>query len=129
MALSIFRVALSIFAGAALGATAIQALHAQAKPPVYYIAEINVTNPELYGREYAPKAQAMIKAAGGRFLAAGQNITSFEGEPPKQRVVIQVWDNMEKIQVWLNIREWKELLKVSQKYATFREFAAEGLPQ
>jgi len=36
---------------------------------------------------------------------------------------------MEKIQVWLNIREWKELLKVSQKYATFREFAAEGLPQ
>ena len=78
-----YRVALSIFAGAALGATAIQALHAQAKPPVYYIAEINVTNPELYGREYAPKAQAMIKAAGGRFLAAGQNITSFEGEPPK----------------------------------------------
>ena len=78
-----------MLAGAALGAAVIQGLHAQAKPPVYYVAEIDVTNPETYGKEYAPKAQALIKSAGGRFLAAGQHVTSFEGEPPKPRVVIQ----------------------------------------
>src|SRR5262245_27366189 len=58
-----YTVVLSMLAGAALGATAIHGLHAQAKPPVYYIAEIDVTNPEAYVKEYAPLAQASIKAA------------------------------------------------------------------
>jgi hypothetical protein len=61
-----YTVALSMIAGAALGGAAIQGLHAQATPPVYYISIIDVTNPDAYGKEYAPKAQAIIKAAGGR---------------------------------------------------------------
>ena len=66
-----YTVALSMVAGAALGGAAIQGLHAQAKPPVYYVAEIEVTNPDAYAKEYAPKAQALIKAAGGKILAVG----------------------------------------------------------
>ena len=50
-----YTIALSMLAGAALGAAVIQGPHAQAKPPVYYVAEIDVTNPETYGKEYAPK--------------------------------------------------------------------------
>src|SRR5436305_934121 len=56
-----YTVALSMVAGAALGGAAIQGLHAQAKPPVHYVAEIDVTNPDAYAKEYAPKAQALIK--------------------------------------------------------------------
>jgi len=91
-----YTIVLSMFAGAALGAGVIQSLHAQAKPPIYYVAEIDVKEPDAYGKEYAPKAQAMIKAAGGRFLAADPHPVPFEGEQ-KSRVVIQVWDSMEKI--------------------------------
>src|SRR5207249_7704275 len=100
-----YTVALSMVAGAALGGAAIQGLHAQAKPPVYFVAEIDVTNPDAYAKEYAPKAQAIIKAAGGRFLAIGGSaattgtVTAFDGDPPK-RVVVQVWDSMEKIRAW-----------------------------
>jgi hypothetical protein len=50
-----YTIALSMLAGAALGAAVIQGLHAQAKPPVYHVAEIDATNPETYGKEYAPK--------------------------------------------------------------------------
>jgi Domain of unknown function (DUF1330) len=64
-------VALSMLAGAALGAVAVQGLHAQAKPPVYYVSEIDVTNPDGYGKEYAPKMQALIKSHGGRLIAIG----------------------------------------------------------
>src|SRR5262249_990173 len=64
-------IALAILAGAGLGAGAVQVLHAQAQPPVYYIAEIDVTNPEAYAKEYVPKAQALIRSHGGRFLAVG----------------------------------------------------------
>lgn len=126
-------VALAMLAGFGLGAVAVQGLHAQAKPPVYYVAEIDVSNPDAYGKEYAPKAQAIIKAAGGRFLAiggaaGGAKVTAFDGEAPK-RVVVQVWDSMEKIQAWRANPEYIEARKVGEKYAKFRAFAIEGLPQ
>jgi uncharacterized protein (DUF1330 family) len=128
-----YTIALSVLAGAVLGGAAIQGLHAQAKPPVYYIAEIDVTNPDAYGKEYAPKAQALIKSLGGRFLAIGgaaatAKVTGFDGDPPK-RAVVQVWDNMEKIEAWRNNPEYKELRKIGEKYAKFRSYALESLPQ
>ena len=60
-----------LLAGTAIGAAAVTGLHAQAKPPVYLVTEIDVTNPEAYGKEFAPKAQATIKAAGGKFVVLG----------------------------------------------------------
>ena len=62
-----------MLAGVALRAGAIQRIHAQTKPPVYYVAEIDVTDVDSYTKEYAGKAQAIIKAAGGKILAAGQH--------------------------------------------------------
>ena len=47
-----YTVVLSMIAGAALGSAAIQALHAQAKPPVYLITEIDVTNPDAYAKVF-----------------------------------------------------------------------------
>ena len=122
-------VALAMLTGIGLGALAVQGLHAQARPPIYYVTEIDVTNLDAYTKEYAPKAQALIKAAGGRFLAAGQNVTSIEGAPPKPRVTIQVWDTMEKIQAYRNSAEFKEVRKIGDQYAKFRTFTVEGLPQ
>jgi uncharacterized protein (DUF1330 family) len=122
-------VAVAMLVGTGLGAAAIEGLHAQAKPPVYYISEIDVTNPDAYAKEYVPLAQATIKAAGGRFLAAGGKTMSFEGEPPKSRVVVQVWDSAEKIAAWRNSTEFKEARKIGDKYAKFRAFSVEGMSQ
>ena len=124
-----YTLTFAAIAGFGLGAAAIESLHAQAKPPVYYIAEIDVTNLDAYRKEYAPKAQALIKKHGGRFLAAGEKVTAIEGAPPKTRVALQVWDSMEKIQAWRNSAELKELRKVGDKYAKFRAYTVEGLPQ
>jgi uncharacterized protein (DUF1330 family) len=124
-----FMVALAVVTGFGLGAVTVQGLHAQAKPPVYYIAEIDVKDVDAYTKEYAPKAQALIKASGGRLLAAGQNVTAIEGDPPKPRVAVQVWDSMEKIQAWRNSPEFKEVRKIGDKYAKFRAFTVEGVAQ
>jgi uncharacterized protein (DUF1330 family) len=124
-----YRMAVAVLTGIGIGAAAVHGLHAQAKPPIYYIAEIDVTNLDAYVKEYAPIAQAGIKKAGGRLLAAGQNVTALEGQPPKPRVAVQVWDSMEKIQAWRNSAEFKEARKIGDKYAKFRAFTAEGLPQ
>ena len=128
-----YIVPLAVAAGFGLGVGAVEGLHAQAKPPIYYISEIDVTNPVAYARDYLPKAQAIIKAAGGRYLAAGgaaagANVIAIEGEPPK-RVVVQVWDSIEKIHAWRANPEYKELRKTGDKYAKFRSFAVEGSAQ
>jgi hypothetical protein len=53
-----------MFASFGLGAAAVQGLHAQAKPPVYSVAEIDILDQAAYSA-YVPKAQAAIKEAGG----------------------------------------------------------------
>jgi uncharacterized protein (DUF1330 family) len=124
-----YTVTLAMLAGFGLGAIAVQGLHAQGTPPIYYVSEIEITNIDGYTKEYAPKVQGTVKAAGGRLLAAGQKITAIEGEPPKSRAVVQVWDSLEKIQAWRNSAEYKENRKIGDKYAKFRSYAVEGLPQ
>jgi len=124
-----FTVTLSMLAGAALGAGTIHGLHAQAKPPVYLITEIDVSNQDAYMKEYAPRATAAIKEAGGRYLVQGGKTQAFDGAPPAGRVVITVWDGAEKIQAWRTSAAFKELLPLRDKYAKFRSFSVEGLPQ
>jgi len=120
---------LAALAGFGIGAVTIDQLHAQAKPPVFYVAEITMKNAEAYQKEYAPKAQAIIKKHGGKILAAGQNITAIEGAPPASRVAVQQWESMEKIKAWRESAEYKEVRKIGDKYATFRAFAVAGVPQ
>ena len=122
-------VGLALLAGLGVGAIAVQGLHAEAKPPVYLIAEIDVTDLDAYMKEFAPKAQASLQAHGGRTLAAGEGVTTIEGAPPKRRVVVMVWDSLEQIEAWRNSPQYKEDRKIGDKYATFRIFAVEGLPQ
>jgi len=124
-----YTVAFAMIAGFGLGAVAVQGLHAQAKPPVYYISEIDATNLDAYTKEYAPLAQASIKASGGRLVAAGENVTSFEGAPPTKRVAITVWDSLDKIQAWRNSADYKKAREIGNKYAKFRAFSVEGLAQ
>ena len=124
-----YTVALSAAVGVAIGAIAMQGLHAQSKPPAFYVAEIDVTNLDAYTKEYAPKAQATIKAHGGRLLAVGQNATGFDGAPPAKRVAIQQWESLEKIKAWHSSPEYKEARKIGEQYAKFRSWAIEGMPQ
>ena len=124
-----YTAAFAMLTGATIGAFAVQGLRAQTKPPAYIVTEIEITNLDAYEKEYVPLAQASIKAAGGHLLAAGQNIVVFEGAPPKTRVAINRFDSMEAIQNWRNSAQYKEDRKVGDKYAKFRSFAVEGLPQ
>ena len=124
-----YTVTLAMLAGFGLGVVAVQTLHAQAKPPVYTVTEIDVSNVEAYTKEYAPAAQALIRSPGGKLFAAGQNVTALEGAPPAKRVAIQQWESLEAAQKWRNSAEYKKNREIGDKYAKFRAYAVEGLPQ
>ncbi len=121
-----YAMTLSMLAGLAVGAFAFQNLHAQAKPPVYFVVENDINDVQGYLKEYAAHARDMIKANGGRYLAAG-DATTYAGEPPKSRVAIFVFDVLQQIQTWLNSPEYQELRKVGEKYAKFRNYAVPGV--
>lgn len=119
-------VALSMLVGFAMGAAAIDGLHAQAKPPVYMIGNNEVIDPAGYAKDYLPPAQASIKAHGGRYVAAGKG-TAIDGEPPKGRVVILAWDSMEQLLAWRHSPEYEAARKIGEKYAKYNIVAVEGV--
>src|ERR1700692_2647508 len=123
-----YTVAFAMFASFGLGAVAVQGLHAQVKPPVYSVAEIDIADQAAYST-YVPKAQAAIKAGGGKILAAGGTITRGEGEWAKSRGVIQQGDSLEKFQAYRNSAAFKDLLPIREKVAKWRTFVVEGVPQ
>src|ERR1700743_3359961 len=124
-----YTVAFSMFVGFGLGMVAVQGLHAQAKAPIYQVTESEILDQEGYSKDYAPQAQAAIKAPGGKFLAVGGKTTAFDGEPPKSRIVIQEWESIEKIKAYRESAAFKELMPLREKYAKFRTYAVEGIAQ
>jgi uncharacterized protein (DUF1330 family) len=122
-------IALAMLAGFGLGTVAVQGLHAQAKAPVYQVTEVEILDPETYAKDYVPKAQAAIKASGGKFLAAGGKTTSLDGDPPKSRIVIQQWESVEQIKAYRDSAAFKELMPLRAKIAKFRTYAVEGVAQ
>jgi uncharacterized protein (DUF1330 family) len=124
-----YTIALSIWAGVAIGAAAVQALHAQAKPPAYVVAEIDVMNLEPYDKEYVPPAAKAVTDGGGRYIVRGGRTVAFYGEPPKPRIAVMAFESMEKAQAAFNSSAYKEAKKVGDKYAKFRVYAVEGLSQ
>jgi len=127
-----YALGMAMLASAIITGAAVEALHAQAKPPVYFIGEIDVTNPDGYAKDYLPKARELIKAHGGRLIAAGgaagggAKVEAVDGEPPK-RVVIYVYDSMEAVHAWRNDPDYENVRKIGEKYATYRTFAVEGV--
>jgi uncharacterized protein (DUF1330 family) len=121
-------ISLAVLAGIGIGSVAVQSLHAQSKPPVYFVGETEISNPEAYAKEYLPLVVADIKANGGRYVAAGK-ATSLEGEPPKSRIVVIAFDSLEKIQAWRNSETFKTTRKIGDKYAKYRSYAIEGVAQ
>ena len=121
------KYALAMGVGLALGAAAVQGLHAQARPPAYYIAEITVNDQEAYIKEFAARGLKPIQEEGAKFLVRGGKPISIQGAPPAPRVTVIQFDSMDKAQTWWNSPANKDIQAIGQKYATFRSYLVEGI--
>src|SRR4029077_20814770 len=121
-----YTVALAMLAGMAVGAVAVQTLHAQAKPPVYMVALNEVTDADRYANEYVRPAQASVKAHGGVYVAVGPG-TLIEGDLPKGPVVILRWDSLEALKAWKDSPEFVASHQIVMKYAKFNIVAVNGV--
>jgi uncharacterized protein (DUF1330 family) len=123
-----YTVALSMIAGAALGGAAIQGLHAQAKPPAYIITETEILDQAAFN-EFSSKVPATMQSFGGKFLVRGGKVIALDGDAPK-RVIVAVFDSVEKAQAWRNSAGWKDLQPLRVKATKPRAaYIVEGVTQ
>ena len=124
-----YTVTLALLAGAALGAAAIQTLHAQAAPKAYVIAQNVVKDEAGYMKDFAPSMSKAIEAAGGKYLVRGGKTISMHGAVPASRVVILQFDSVDKAQAWADAAATKALFATGEKYATLSDYMVEGVSQ
>ena len=120
------KTALAMVGSFALGAAAVQSLHAQATPPGYAIVEVNVTDKEGYAKEFLPVIAKEVQAAGGKYVVRGGNAVTLQGTPPASRVVVLQFDSVDKVQAWWKSPGRTSAQSIGDKYATTRAFAVEG---
>jgi uncharacterized protein (DUF1330 family) len=126
-----YKIVLTLLGGIALGAVAIQGLHAQAKPPTYVIIDIaGMTDPE--GFKAVPNSPgaspARLTALGGRYIIRTESVSAIDGTPPK-RFVVLAFDSKEKAQGWVDAPDVKETNAMRSKTTNSRAFMVEGLSQ
>ena|ERR1700728_5496739 len=124
-----YKITAAVIGSFVLGLGAATVLHAQAKPPAYVVAEIDVKDRDGYTKDFLPKAQAAIKESGGKYLGGGFNkAMSLAGAPPPNRVVLLQFADVDGLKAFY-AKEKQLEADVGNKYASFRAIGIEGIEQ
>jgi len=121
--------ALTALAGATIGALAVERIHAQTrKPPAaYYVVELDVSNEDVFSKQWSPKAEETISAAGGVYLVRSADVERIEGTAPK-RLLITRWENLDKLAAWRESDAYMKTLPLLDKAVrSVRSYAVEGV--
>ena len=91
----------------------------------YVIAEVDVQDAEAY-KLYADRAPGVTVPAGGRYLARAGAVECLEGDPPKSRVVIIEFENMQAARDFYYGAAYQEIVPLRQAASQGRLFLVEG---
>ena len=94
----------------------------------YVIVNVNVHDPEAY-REYVRLAPPTIARYGGRYLARAGRTEVLEGDWTPSRLVILEFDNVERVNEWLDSPEYSAVKHLRHSNATSDMVVIEGLQQ
>ena len=122
---------LAMLAGVAIGAFAVQGLHAQAKPPSYVVIDIaKMTDAEGFKAVTSSPAAgpARLKELGGRYIIRSTTMTALDGAPPA-RFVVLAFDSKEKAQGWADAADIKAINAIRNKTTDSRAFIVEGFAE
>jgi uncharacterized protein (DUF1330 family) len=93
--------------------------------PAYFIAEVEVTNPQGY-ESYRPLAAASVSQYGGRFAVRGGKAELIEGDREPQRVVVIEFPDAAAARRWYNSPEYQKALPIRLANSRGRLILVEG---
>ncbi|KAJ2975697.1 hypothetical protein NQ176_g5378 [Zarea fungicola] len=96
--------------------------------PTYVVMQVKVNDPETY-RKYVKLSPALIKRYGGRFLTRGGSITTQEGEPFTDRMVILEFPSKDKFDAFYSDSDYAEAVKFRHSASIGSVLVQEGVPE
>ena len=81
----------------------------------YWIAHVNVTDPEAYG-EYAKRATEALEAHGGEILARASRTVWLEGRERERNVIVR-FPSVEHAEACYRSKAYQEALRFAQNAA------------
>jgi uncharacterized protein (DUF1330 family) len=122
-----YKIASAVVAGAALGAAAMQGLHAQDKLKAYSIAEVEILNTGGQA-DYLSKVREAQEAAHGHSLRTfGGRVFSIEGSPPPPHAAIVEWDSVDDAVAFYKSKAWTDFAPQRDKaQKTIRRYVVEA---
>ncbi|MBV8696613.1 DUF1330 domain-containing protein [Bradyrhizobium sp.] len=122
-----FKIGTVLLAGIAIGAIAVQGLHAQgAKLKAYSVSELEILDASAQAA-YLPAARKAIEAAHGQALrtAAGR-VVQIEGGPAPKNVGIVEWGSLDEAVAFYKSKAWTDLAPERDKAVkTTRRYVVE----
>jgi uncharacterized protein (DUF1330 family) len=120
-----YKIAVAVIAGAALGAAAVQGLHAQAKLKAYTVAETEVLG--TLPTDYLPTVRKAIENAHGRSLRTLKGrVVSIEGPLAPKNVALIEWDSVDDAVAFYKSKAWTDLAPHREKaQKTIRRYVVE----
>lgn len=95
-------------------------------PYGYVIAQITVTDPEVYP-SYVAQVQPTIEHFGGEFLVRGGRSESFEGTPPGDRNVVIRFPSYQAAQDWYHSDLYSKAKALRMSASTSVQTIVEGV--
>lgn len=119
-----FKIAMVLLTGVAIGAIAVQGLHAQsAKLKAYAVSESEILDASAQAA-YLTAARKALEAAHGRSLHTGAGrVVQIEGGSPPKSVGIIEWNSVDEAVAFYKSKAWADLapqrdkaVKVTRRY-------------
>jgi uncharacterized protein (DUF1330 family) len=121
-----YTIGLTLLAGIAIGALAMQGLHAQAKLKAYSVSELEPFDTAAQAA-YLPGVRKAIEAHHGKALrtAAGRVVQIEGAAPPKSSAIVE-WDSVDDALAFYKSDEWKAMQPQRDKsYKVIRRYVVE----
>ncbi len=76
----------------------------------YIFAELDVTDPEYFNTEYAPRVQPVLQKYGAKFLISGGAPDVREGDRVVKRIVFLEFDSPERAREFYDSRDYQDVI-------------------
>ena len=91
----------------------------------YMIADIDITDPELF-EEYRQQVAPLVAKYGGRYVVRGGAIETVEGAWSPKRLVILEFENLERLKAWYGGDDYRPVMAMRHRAANSNVVIVEG---
>lgn len=104
-----YKIAMVLLAGVAIGAIAVEGLHAQAKLKAYAVSESEILDASAQATFLVAARKAIDTAHGRSLHTAAGRVVQIEGEPAPKSVGIVEWNSVDDAVAFYKSKAWADL--------------------